>query len=89
MPPALPWAGLASRAPRPTVMAGRSPADGPECGPAVGIVVVATSLLRERLGTPSEPAAGSQGIASTAVSPFYLEEAWSTRSVIGIPPNET
>ena len=52
--PALPWAGLASRAPRPaswrTVPRRPAAVDHPDCGPARGVPsVVATSLLGEPL----------------------------------------
>lgn len=83
--PTLPWACLAARAPRPTFMAGRVPADvspgsskrASRLGrrsdadrPSAVAMVVATSLLGAGSGPPARPTPSSQGIASTAWAPF-------------------
>ena len=55
----------------------------PNDGPAA----VASSLLASNL--PQHPVEGvrdPEGFAFTAVSPFYKEWTWSTRSVIGFSP---
>jgi hypothetical protein len=83
-PPTLPWAGLASRAERTTVMAGRPPSHvgfllggrvplkAAAAGrPCAGSMLVATSLSLVRPGAPPGPTPRSQGIASTAVCPLY------------------
>jgi len=82
--PTLPWAGLASRTQRPTIMADHDPTDwDPDCSRpnpkrvkgkqrlSAGTEVFATSLRSDRHGTPPGPTTRSLGFAFTAVSPFY------------------
>jgi hypothetical protein len=86
MTPTLPWAGLASRAPRSAFLAVRAAGLGTACErrkhapmgaralapwSSGGIVMVATSLPRVSPGPPAGPFSKAEGFASTAVSPFY------------------
>ncbi len=82
--PTLPWAAcLAVRAPRRTVMAHRVPSIGPDPGrraprapagpggPSDGPVVVRTLLASDLPRPPARDAQVPEGVAFTAVGPFY------------------
>ena len=83
-----PWECLASRAPRSAVLADRVPANEHQVGPSVtprtecparwpstGPEAFATSLSLASHRPPARATPRSEGIASTAVSPFYEKSA--------------